>query len=265
MAITTRDGLIESLAAAPRFVVFKASISNAVANTWHSLWRATGQPAQGGTPAAAATCTNATTGAVPFTTPGAGNSYVLGWDTQMANVGSVVLYDRLAHMGGLSGTVATPTAQTVNLTIPAGRDAAVDGSDVEWFLEWYSDTGGTGVNATVTYTDQGDVGSRTVVVALAGTTRAGRLYPIPPNAGQFIKSIQSVTLSATTGSAGNFGVTVAKRIASVPVAVTNQITTRDAFQIGIPKVPTNACLWLAMFCSTTSTGVVNGQIVVGSG
>lgn len=265
MAITTRDELIAALAAAERKIVYKASIANAVANTWHSLWRATGQPAQGTTPTTAATCTNATTGAVEFTTPGAGNSYVLGWDAQLANVGSLVLYDRLAHMGGLSGIVATPTAQTVNLTIPAGRDAAVNGSDVEWFLEWYSDTGGTGVNATVSYTDQTDTAGRTVVIALAATTRAGRLYPIPPNAGQFIKSIQSVTLSATTGTAGNFGVTVAKRVASVPVAVTNQITTRDAFQLGIPKIPTTACLWLAMFCSTTSTGVVNGQIVVGSG
>jgi hypothetical protein len=265
MAITTRDGLVAALASAEREVLYKASIANAVANTWHSLWRATGQPAQGGTPAAAATCTNATTGAVPFTTPGSGNSYVLGWDLQLANVGSCVLYDRLAHMGGLSGTVFTPTAQTVNVTIPASRDAAVDGSDVEWFLEWYSDTGGTGVNATVTYTDQLDATGNTVVVALVATTRAGRLYPIPPPAGKFIKSIQSVTLSATTGTAGNFGVTVAKRVASVPVAVTNQIATRDAFQIGIPKVPTNACLWIAMFCSTTSTGVVNGQVVVGSG
>lgn len=178
----------------------------------------------------------------------------------------MVLYDRLAHMGGLSGTIFTPTSQPVNLTIPTGRNAAVDGSDVELFLEWYSDTGPTGVTATVSYTDQTDTSGRTVAVNLAATNRAGRLYPIPPNAGQFIKSVQSITLNASAGApAGSFGVTVAKRVASTSVATTSLITVRDAFSLGIPEIPTNACLWLAQFCTTTTTGVSNGLLIVGAG
>lgn len=262
MAITTRDGLVAAMAAAERDVLFKASLANAAAGQLFSLWRATGLPDLGAIPTTAANPINTTTGALPFTNPGSGNCYLGKFDLQMANVGTVILYDRLGHMGGLSGTVVTPTAQTVNLSIPASREAAVDGSDVEWFLEWYTDTGGTGVNAVVTYTDQTDTGGRTVTVALAATSRAGRLYPIPPNAGQNIKSIQSVTLSATTGAAGNFGVTVAKRVCQSAVAVTNLSVEKDAFQLGIPRIPNNACLWMAMLCSTTTTGVVNGRVDV---
>ena len=181
---------------------------------------------------------------------------------QMATAGSFLLFDRLGHNGGLSGTVTT--AQTVNGTIPASRNAATDGSDVEWWLEWYTDTGSTAVTATVTYTNQSDVGSRTCTVSLAATMRAGRMLPIQPTtAGDMIKSIQSVTLSATTGTAGSFGVTLTKRYAHAPVAVTNLVNTQGPFQTRIPEVPNDAALFGAVLCSTTSTGLVQGLIVLG--
>ncbi len=67
MTITTRDQLIDAMGNnSSRFVIDKASLSNAAAGQFHSLWRATGQPGQGAIPGAAAVCTNALTGAMNF-------------------------------------------------------------------------------------------------------------------------------------------------------------------------------------------------------
>ena len=55
MSITTVDKLVDAMANnSTRIVIDKASLSNAVAGQFQSLWRATGQPGQGAIPAAAA-------------------------------------------------------------------------------------------------------------------------------------------------------------------------------------------------------------------
>ena len=67
MTITTRDQLINALGNnASRVVLDKANLANQTAGRMCSFWRATGQPAQGAIPAAAAICTNATLGGVQF-------------------------------------------------------------------------------------------------------------------------------------------------------------------------------------------------------
>lgn len=240
----------------------KASLSNAVAGTVYSLWRSAGYPAQGAIPTTWATCTKALAGAFVFSNPSSPTQTYIGrLNATLANAGTLILADRVGHMGGLSGTVIT--AQTVGASIPTGRGLAVDGSDAQWDLEWYTDTGSTAVTATVSYTDQGDTSGRTTTVSLVATTRAGRTYTIAPAAGQFIKSIQSVTLSATTGTAGSFGVTLRRVLAEAPVAVTNQSTVLDPVNLGMPRVYDDACLELLTLCSTTSTGVVLGTLALG--
>ena len=243
----------------------KASLSNTVAGQQFTLWKAAGYPDVGTTPTSWVTCTQATAGAVPLTDATAPEKNYLGHiSATLANVGSILLYDRVGNMAGLSGTVVT--AQTVNATIPAGRALAVDGSDSEWDLEWYADTGGTAVNATVTYTDGLDAAGNTVVVALAATMRSGRMVRIPANSGHTIKSIQSVTLSATTTTAGNFGVTLRRRLGP-PCSVVNVAIAEslDPWQTALAKVKIGSCIEFTMLCSTTSTGFCSGLIGVGNG
>ncbi len=67
MAITTRDKLIDALGNnSSRFIIDKASIANAVAGGYFSLWRATGQPGQGAIPTTTASCNNTTLGSMGF-------------------------------------------------------------------------------------------------------------------------------------------------------------------------------------------------------
>lgn len=255
----------------------KASLTS-VAGFLYSGWLAGGQPAAGATPGAAATVTQATTGALGrfVNAGGSKTNRLLELQFYSGSSGCDILYDRLAHMGGLSGTVATPTAQTVNVDIAtaaaAGRCAA-DGSDVEWFLEWYTATGSTGVTATITYTNQAGTAGRTTTVTLPASVPASRLIPITVLAAgdTSIQSIQSVTLSATTGTAGNFGVTAAKRICHTNYnflfinAGANGMPggCMDYLGMKLPKIPDDACLWFVHFATTTSIGIRYGYALIG--
>jgi hypothetical protein len=272
MAITSRDQLIAALTLSRHALIDKASLSNTQAGRFCSLWCATGVPGQGAIPTTAAVCSRATTGALPLTnqTPPLA-SYIAWLELVTANSATnLSVHDRLCHQGGLSGTVAAPTVQTTNLPltltgVSADRIGPTDLSELTWWLEWYSDTGATGVNATlnVTYADDttGDV-----VIALAATSRASGLYPILPAAGKTgIKQVNSVLLSASTGTAGAFGVTATRFLTGTTTMVANKSEIRDWAGLGLPVVPNDACLALLMFCSTTTTGAVRGLLKLAVG
>ena len=269
--ITGRDQLIDALANnSSRIVIDKASIANAAAGQYHSLWRATGQPGQGAIPAAAANCNQSTTGCLTFsqqTDPA--KSYLAYLEAASSNSATTVeVHDRLMHMGGLNGTLTT--AQTVGMDFNGvtadnmvERIGDSNYSDVQWWLEWYTDTGATVVTATVavTYND-GSTGNLTAV-SLATTRRASFMQPlnglIPAGvAGKFIRAVTSVTLSATTGTAGSFGVTATRLRGTLFIPIANAKYGADWASLPISTIPNNACPFIAVLASTTCTGTLRG-------
>ena len=271
MAITSRDQLIAALPTARRVIIDKASIANAVAGRFYSLWRATGQPAQAAIPTTQAVCNSALLGALPLVNgAGAVRNHIGLVDIATANATSAIeFHDRLCHQGGLSGTVTT--AQTTNLPltlvgVSQERIGAVDYSDVSWWLEWYTDTGATGVNATVAVTYDDDT-TGNIVVALSATSRASGLYQIGPLAAgkKGIKAVTSVTLSATTGTAGAFGVTASRYLTGLMTAVSYKTEICDWANLGLPLVANDACLMLTMLCVTTTTGIVKAVATLPQG
>lgn len=278
MTIKNRDELVNAMANnAERLIFDKASISNATAGMWHSLWRATGQPGQGAIPGAAAACDHTTLGGHAFaqqTSPA--TSYIGLIDAVNSAATTYEFHDRLAHQGGLSGTVTT--AQTVGLdldTLKSGnnltaRIGSADYSDVQWWLEWYTDTGATGVNVTVNVTyDDGSTGNLTVV-AIAVSRRASWLQSLNgliPGAksGNYIRGVNSVTLSASTGAAGSFGVTATKYRAACYRPIANARMTDDWAALGCPEVPNSSCLFMIVIAGTTNTGTARatGKLIHG--
>ena len=271
MTITTRDQLIDALGNnSSRLVIDKASISNAAAGQFHSLWRATGQPGQAAIPAAAAVCNNALTGALNFAQQTSPATTYGTWANAMCsnNATTLEIHDRLMHMGGLSGT--STGSQTVNLDLNANlasnnldaRKGDANFSDVQWWMEWYTDTGGTAVTATVgvTYND-GTTG--TLSVALAATRRASLMIPLngfipAAAAGKYIRDIDTVQLSATTGSAGSFGFTATRPRMTMPLSLANKMETFDWAALGLPEIFNSSCLMILQVASTTTTGTVRG-------
>ena len=270
MTITTLDGLVSALGNnSSRIVIDKASIASQAAGTYVSLWRATGQPGQGAIPAAAAACNNATVGGIGFSQQvDPVTSYGAYLEAATGNSAMTLeIHDRLAHMGGLNGTLTT--AQTVGIDFAslssdnlAARKGDANYSDIQWWLEWYTATGATVATATVgvTYND-GTTGTLTVSLA---ATRPGSLA-IPLNglipaagAGKYIRAITTVTLSATTGTAGSFGVTATRLRMSIGSPIANFKSVAAWAALGLPEIFNGSCLFPIVLTSTTSSGTVRG-------
>jgi Flp pilus assembly protein TadG len=269
MAITTIDGIISGISSGiNRLPVYKPQISNAASGQFFSLWKSTGGfPIIGNTPTNSEYCDNSTAGALAFNYIGSPASIYIGKLSFVNTVnGLCLIYDRLSMMGGLSGTVTT--AQTVNLDAetPKTQNRFANYNELEWFVEWYSDTGSSAVTMTVTYTNQSGTGNRTTTVSLAATMRASRMLQIAPSNGDTgIKSIQSITLSGTTGTAGNFGITALKRISSVGFQSSGVPIIFDFTQCGFPEIKSNTCLSFVMVPASTTTGNLSGEVVLCQG
>lgn len=275
MTITTRDGIANALGnAAQTLLVGKTSLANQTAGQPCSMWRSTGTPAQAVTPTAtAAVLDHTTTGALTFAQQTAPAVCYLGaaWMRGGNATQSVQIFDRLANVGTLSGTVTTAQTAGVDVTGTgsnmAERRGASNYSEVAWFLEPYADLGATSVTATCAVTfDDGSTAN--IAVTIPATWRTGRLLPIvvpAANAGRFIRSVNTVTLSATTGTAGNFGVTAGRFLGEVSWSLANVAVPSDWAAIGFPKVPNSACLWLVVIPSTTSSGTVDGFLKLAAG
>lgn len=266
MPLTSMNILKAGMALYSPIGVMRASLSNALAGVVMSTWRTTGSPPQGAIPTTAATPINTTVGALtPIPVPGTGQDLHLTlFDINASVAGGILIYDRLGHMGGLNGTLAT--AQTVNLGIatPAAANRCnADGSNVEWFLEWYGDTGATPVTATISYTNQASVSGRTTTVALPATCRASSCRLIAPAGGDTsIRSIETVTLSATTGTAGNFGVTARLYLGAAHIAVASEGRKIDPFDLGLRMIQPTSCIEFVVFPTATTTGVWTGTLQI---
>jgi hypothetical protein len=279
MAITTRDQLIEAMGNnSSRLIIDKASLNNASTGNFFSLWRATGQPGQGTLPTTAARCDNTTTGAINFTQQTApATSYLALLEGLCANAGTTLeIHDRLMHMGGLNGTLTT--SQTVDLDLNANlasdnldaRKGDANFSDVTWWMEWYTDTGATASNATVNVTFNDGTSANLAVQAVGGTVRAARMIPLngliqAADAGKYIRDINTVTLSASTATAGNFGFTCTRYRAALYKPLANARFTADWAGLGLPEIPNESCLFPVQLATTTTTGIVRatGKIIHG--
>jgi len=268
MTITNRDQLIDAMANnSSRIIIDKASIASQTANSFVSLWRATGQPAQGAIPASAATCDNTLTGALQFTQQTSpATSYLTILESLSSNSAMTLeIHDRLMHMGGLSGTVTT--AQTVGVNLDANlsnvnlsnRIGDANYSDVQWWLEWYTATGATVVNATVNVTYNDGTSGNLTAQSLAATRPASHMIPLNGlniAGAKFIRAVNTVQLSATTGTAGSFGVTATRYRAANYMPIANARFTNDWAGLGLPEVPNSSCLQAILLTSTTSSGTL---------
>lgn len=272
MTITTLDGLVDALGNNSSCVVIdKASIANAAVGQFHSLWRATGQPGQGAIPTAVANCNNSLTGGMQFTQQTSpATTYAAYLEAVCSNSAvTLELHDRLRHFGGLVGNVAT--VQTVSLDLDGvtadnmvARIGDSNYSDCQWWLEWYADTGSTAATATVnvTYND-GTTGNLTGI-SLAATRRASFLQPLnglipAAAAGKFIRAVNTVTLSVTTGAAGNFGVTVTRPRVSLGCPVANNKWAADWASLPLGEIPNSSCLFPLIIAGSTTTGTIRGN------
>lgn len=263
--ISTQDDVVDAFNYREEIYSQKTSGANKLAGGIFSFWRSVGIPTQPAIPGIAEILTDATPGAItgPLEKT-AGREIRLGAlrAYMSANIGEVYLWDRLCHVGGLSGLLNT--TQTINLSLPARVNE--NGMGVQWYLEWYLDTGATVANATISYTNQNGVAGQIAVVPLTASMRADRLMRIlPTGADTGIKSIESVTLTASTGIAGSFGVTAIWPIQTITLQTPLLSVEKDYAACCLAPVNDSAHLMLAAIFTGAAASIitVSGTLIRG--
>ncbi len=252
--------MVAAAAAGLTIPIYKTSFP--VNNRSHSGWKATGVPTAGATPTTAVTCDRTTVGALAVPAPAGSNTWHLMEMWLGADSGSTIsVLDRLAHMGGLSGT--STSAQTVGVSLPARW---TDYDTVQVYLEVYTALGSTAVSATISYTNQDGTSGRTGSLPSDGSSYANANMFMGPftlaDGDTGVQSVQSVTLSASTGTAGNFGITLARQLAVVPCSSSYRGWRARWTNLGLPDLSTSPCL---MFASTGSVNTLLGGLRIGQG
>jgi hypothetical protein len=252
---------------------------NAVVGGFHSFWRSTGFPGQGGVPAntTAAVLNNTTVGAITFmqqTSPR--QSYLATLAASCSAAGTTLeIHDRLAHCAGITtNNDQTVTINGFDFSTLSGsnltqRIGDANYSDILWWLEWYVNTGGDAANATVnvTYND-GTTGALTAF-AIGGTVRASRMIQLnnlipAANSGKYIRAVRSVQVG-DTGADGNIGITATRYRASIFMPVLNKVYSNIWAETGLPEIYNQSCLFPVCIATATTMGNVriDGSIVHG--
>lgn len=263
MALADLNAYKAALGAQREIVSVNVPTSTVIAGRPFDLW-VPAVPA-GTAPTTAAVPTNATTGSLGQQNPSSGQLSIIGARFSALNPGHYLICDRLSHQGGLSGTTAG--AQTTNLPTSA-LTRYTSGDGVMIGLSIYTLIGTTATTVTCSYTNQAGTAGRTApTVAMGGTgfREANRMILLPLQSGDTgVRAVASVSLTATTGTAGAFGVTLFKPLFTicVPDSVLSAggYITGSTFG-GIPTIVDNACLF-AISISQSTNAQGSGCILV---
>lgn len=214
MAITTMDGMIAGFQPPTHFYKMHEANNNSYNDDMMSLLYFRGTPGLAVEPAPGSIAGAALTsyaGQIPWTNPGAGNSYLARFEAWGPAYSTLFLCDRLWHNDSITATQTTD--QTINsATLPArDRTGTTDGVDVMAGIEVYTAcTNGSAVtNTTITYTNSAGTGSRTGTIP--STANQGGGFPANSPQGIFVpfclaagdvgvRSIQTLHLGTSYGT-----------------------------------------------------------------
>lgn len=264
---TIASGLAASGA---RFALNKVLPTMEAAGQFHSTWKIAGSPNRDGgvaganppafTAGSGYIPTRATAGAIGQANP-TNNRYVGLLDCKAPVAGTLILFDRLWACSAILSNVITTQTITTPGTLTAGRDP-LSGLDVEPWIEYYTTDGATGGVWTLTGTDSSGTTSRTwTATKPASAQLAGTIIPmLNGTAVGGVRVPTSMALSVSSGTAGDCGVTLVRRLAQVTVSAANVESAKDAIMLGLPEVPDDACLFFVWHNSATTGMQVQGNV-----
>jgi hypothetical protein len=237
-----------------------------VAGRWSILWQHDGFPSAGAAPGSTwVNPTNATAGALNVASPGgARQKWMVGAEGAASASGIYMLYDRLAHVSGMSGTVTT--AQTGTGTGSVSRYTSTASAGNQAFVEIYTAIGATTqAGVTMAYLDENGSASTTPAFQMGNTgfNEKLRMIPIPLASGdKGISQFTSITLGGSTATAGDFGITILRPLAFLHIVSPGIGAQRDMIS-GFPsaiEVLSGACLALALLANTTTVPAFFGAV-----
>lgn len=278
MAITTEDGIVSGMV--PPNAFMKSSFTGEAAGYFHNLFAVAGLPAAGalGAPGLNGASVTTTTlgGALPFSNPAAGNTYLSKLSVSVgANIVGFMLYDLLWYNSGIA--VTTTTAQNITFSglpsrCPPASGSTPDalGKNVEIWIHCATATTNAGAitNTTISYTDEsGNAGNTGTIIAPGwpATAVAGTMHPIGlAGADTGVRSVQSVTLGTSYGG-GAISLMAIRRIAFIPFVAASSGALIDWAGLGFPRLYDSSALYMAVLLSGTAAGVTVGDTAYSQG
>lgn len=239
------------------------ALPTAVVGKWSSMFTQNGVgavtgSAPGTTPRQ---CTNSTAGACYLTDASGGrDKYIVGASGHSVQQGTLIVYDRLADVSGLDATNTGVQTFAASASLTPSRNTGGKGNQI--WLEVYTAIG-SATNIVVNYTNENGTSGRTtpnVRFGASGFAEALRIMKCPLQAGDLgVQSVQSVQLASSTGTVGDFGVTLARPLFMIPLLTVGAATIRDLLLAppNICKIEAGACVAFA-FCPTVTAG--NGHV-----
>lgn len=200
---------------------------------------------------------------------GTGNFFLLGGQIESGGAHTLIVVDLLNISGGLSGIVTTE--QTTNLpTAPLTR--YTNGEGVFAGLIIWAGIGGTVATASINYTNQNGISERISPLASFSSSNGsdrsvGRIFLMPLAFGDTgVQSVKSVTLSGSTGTAGNFGLILFKPLSMI--ALNTGASALDAvssagFVGSLSTIFPSACL-SGILSPGTGNQAVSGSLFFGA-
>lgn len=264
MPVIDRDYIANALTVSnfgQRRTFSKAIPTNTIANTYSTLWDSTGIPAAGaytGSAYTAVQVTSATTGAFSFTDPTSPrNLFLLGGDCftpTASNTGTLIVLDRLLYYPGINHATTGTTACTNGVALPR----YTTGAGVMAFLEVTTGLNATAHTVQLTYTDSGGTGSNASTAITPIASSAARRVPFAPlyfplAAGDVgVRSVQEVIVTGG-GATGTSALVLAKEICRIPISAVGVTAKVDLLkdELDLPELADGAAL---MFLYVSSAG-----------
>lgn len=266
MALADFDAYVDALKL-NRAADFQTSSVSASTGRTMALWRSTLPTAAIPTTSVAVDQTSGNAiGPIPDSA--SGKLQIIGGRLNTSGTAGVTLVpiDLLNVSGGLSGIVTTE--QTTNLPT-AALTRHTTGEGVFIGLVVYSSLGSTATTVTVRYTNQAGTANQVSTATTFGGTgfrEAPRLILIPLAAGDTgVRSVEGVTVLATTGTAGNFGVCLFKPLMAFSLDSTTGTLPIDAVSSGgmigsMAEFDDDACL--TFMAITPVSQSINGALLL---
>lgn len=268
MAITTLDGALANMI---QPTLFSKGVSGAlVAGKWFTPLYTAGIPSAATAYAGGLNGVTLTSlsGQIPFPSAVGGESVYLSRfsGSSSAQGGMLILADRLWHN---SIAVTTTTAQAiVSPSWPArDRTGATTGVGVYIALEISATVGIGAATPSISYTNTAGTTGRTGTMTYAydASSIVGRMFPFTLAAGDDgVKSVESVTLN-TSMTSGTAGLVAFRPIATLEFIGTGLPNAIDSLTGGFPICYDNTVPMLIFVPSTTSTTLLQGQVVFSQG
>lgn len=271
MAISTMDGLVAALASAQSASFNKTSVTVATGDLPVSLWSVGGFPNVGVAPAGpgagGSTLSSASTGAIPFTNPGGGNStYLARVSAASRRPAQLVLYDRLWHCGPIAFNGVTAVT-----TPPDMPRYGATYAGLEIWVEWTTIAAAAGCSFVARYGDssinQPTAGNKSTlaVTNATGYGNPGEMMQLPlPQPDGGVQFVDQLTVSGGNAGAGNL--VVMKRLATWTLGGDSNCGGEfDFTKLGLPQIADNACLALMLISPNATVEWCMGELRLAQG